>query len=143
MANKIEVFSIFLQRLNIMEGNMNQTNKKMKLFYVIGGVAVGFLSGLFGGGGGMLAVPLLIWAGKLAEKEAHATAIAVILPLTVVSGAVYVFSGSYDLSLGLPIGLGFIGGGILGSLLLKKLSCKALCVIFSLVMIVGGVRILW
>lgn len=126
-----------------MEKKNINIKKKSKVFYVLGGLIVGILSGFFGGGGGMLAVPLLIWAGKLDEKEAHATAIAVILPLTVVSGAVYVFSGNYDLSLGLPIGLGFIGGGILGSLLLKKLSSKALCIIFSLVMIAGGIKSLW
>ncbi len=120
-----------------------QSNAKKKTFYVLGGLIVGFLSGFFGGGGGMLAVPLLIWAGGLQEKEAHATAIAVILPLSVVSGAVYLFSGIYELSTGLPIGLGFIAGGIIGSLLLKKLSGKVVCVIFSLVMIAGGIKLIW
>lgn len=116
---------------------------KKKIFFVIGGVIVGFLSGFFGGGGGMLVVPLLMKVGNLSEKEAHATAIAVILPLCLVSGVVYLIKGIYDFSVGLFVGLGFIGGGVAGSLLLKKLSCKALCIIFSILMVVGGVKLLW
>jgi uncharacterized membrane protein YfcA len=104
---------------------------------------VGFLSGFFGGGGGMLAVPLLVYAGGLSEKEAHATAIAVILPLTVVSGVVYILNGVYSLDTGLPVGIGFVVGGVLGSLFLKKLSGRALCVIFSIVMVIGGIKLIW
>ena len=45
------------------------------------GTAVGAANSLFGGGGGMLAVPLLCATGY-AEKQAHATAILVILPVS-------------------------------------------------------------
>ena len=42
----------------------------------------GVLNGLFGAGGGIAAVPLLK-AGGLEQKKAHATSLAVILPLAV------------------------------------------------------------
>ncbi|MBR7110457.1 MAG: sulfite exporter TauE/SafE family protein [Clostridia bacterium] len=126
-----------------MDNENNHFCTKTKIFFVIGGVLVGFLSGFFGGGGGMLVVPLLTYLGKLEEKESHATAIAVILPLTVVSGVVYVLKGAYDLQVGIPVGIGFVVGGIIGSFVLKKLNGKVLCVIFTLVMIAGGIKLIW
>lgn len=126
-----------------MEKQNSQNKVKINLFFAIGGLLVGFLSGFFGGGGGMLVVPLLTYIGKLTQQESHATAIAVILPLTVVSSIVYILKGSYELAVGLPVGIGFVIGGVIGSLLLKKLKGKALCVIFSIVMVVGGVKLLW
>ena len=48
------------------------------------GVAVGLVNGVFGAGGGMLAVPLLKKSG-LDQKQSHANAVAVILPITVIS----------------------------------------------------------
>ena len=105
-----------------MNNNVTINKNKKRIIFVTGGLFVGFLSGFFGGGGGMLVVPLLIFAGKLEEKEAHATAIAVILPLTIVSSVVYVLSGNFDFSVGLPVGIAFIVGGAVGSFLLKKSS---------------------
>lgn len=124
-----------------MEKKENLTKKRV--LYVIGGLFVGFLSGFFGGGGGMIVVPLLMLIGKLEEKHAHATAIAVILPLCVVSGLVYVLGGNYDISVGIPTGIAFVVGGAIGSFALKKIPTKILGVIFSILMIAGGVRLLW
>ena len=45
----------------------------------LAGGGVGFVNGLLGGGGGMVAVPALCGAG-LGVASAHATAIAVVLP---------------------------------------------------------------
>lgn len=126
-----------------MEKNNIKNQNVKRIIFIICGLFVGFLSGFFGGGGGMLVVPLLMGAGKLPEKEAHATAIAVILPLTVVSSVVYILSGNFDFSIGLPVGIAFILGGGLGSFLLKKIPNKVLGIIFALVMIAGGVKLLW
>ena len=52
-------------------------------------------SGFFGGGGGMLCVPLLQFRG-LDVKRAHATALIVILPLCIVSAAIYIANGYFD-----------------------------------------------
>lgn len=56
---------------------------------ILSGAVTGILSGFFGGGGGMLVVPALTLIMKLTEKQAHATAIAVILPVTVVGAVTY------------------------------------------------------
>ena len=91
----------------------------------------------------MLLVPLLVFCGGLSEKEAHATAQSVILPLSVLSGVVYIVLGGFSFEIGLPVGIAFIVGGIVGSLVLKKIPNKILGIVFAVLMIIGGVRLLW
>lgn len=105
----------------------------------LGGVGVGFMSGFFGGGGGMLCVPLLKFSG-LDEKRAHATAILVILPLCIVSAIIYIRNGYFDLTSVLCACLGVVGGGIAGAKLLDALPETAVGVIFALLMIAVGIK---
>lgn len=105
------------------------------------GIAVGVVNGIFGAGGGMLAVPILKKSG-LDQKTAHANAVAVILPITVVSMVFYLVNNNVNLTDGLV----FIPTGIIGSIvatfLLKKFSNKLLQKIFAVFMIYAGVRLL-
>lgn len=111
---------------------------------IIGGVFVGFLSGFFGGGGGMIVVPLLIFALGLAEKEAHATAIFTILPISIASSVVYIMRGNVNYLQLLYATLGFVVGGALGAMLLNKMNNKLIRIIFALIMIGAGLKIiLW
>lgn len=91
----------------------------------------------------MLLVPLLVSVAKLSQKEAHATAQSVILPLSVLSAVVYIVFGGFNFEVGIPVGVAFIVGGIIGSLVLKKIPDKVLGVVFAILMIIGGVRLLW
>lgn len=116
---------------------------KTKILLVVSGVLIGAVNGFFGGGGGLICVPVLGGITGLSAKEAHATAILVILPLSVVSAAVYAFSGSWKWASGLPVAAGVVAGGILGALLLKKLSNKVVSIIFAAVMIFAGARMIF
>ena len=49
--------------------------KRAIVFGLIFGLFVGFINGFFGGGGGMIVVPILTFGLGLADKQAHATAI--------------------------------------------------------------------
>ena len=113
-----------------------------KLVAVFCGIVTGLVNGLFGGGGGMIVVPMLNRLLGFNAKESHATAILVILPLSITSGLIYLSFGALEWSFALSVTAGVIGGGILGALLLKKLSCKWLTLIFSIVMAVAGVKML-
>ncbi|MBR5192635.1 MAG: TSUP family transporter [Clostridia bacterium] len=119
--------------------------KKIKnkwLILIIVGALAGFLNGMFGGGGGMIVVPMLIHFLKFEEKHAHATAIFIILPLSILSAILYTTYGNFDLFSTIYVTIGVIGGGIIGALLLKKLSSKYLTWIFSLIMLIAGVKLL-
>ena len=100
--------------------NKRQTIVKRLLFVVFGAI-IGVVNGLFGAGGGMLAVPLLSIVGGLESKKAHATAILVILPLCLVSSVTYLVGGNVNLIVLLCASAGVFVGGILGAKLLKIL----------------------
>ena len=111
---------------------------RIRIREILGGTAVGMLNGLFGGGGGMVAVPVLQAAGR-GEKQAHAAAIAVILPASAVSGAVYLAGGFVPAAWLLPAALGAILGGFLGAKLLARLPAGIVTPVFAVFMFAAGV----
>lgn len=121
---------------------MESENKKkaIKIFVLIGaGLLIGAINGFFGGGGGMVCVPILLALG-LANQKAHATAILTMLPISIASSIVYYSSGAIDWNIFLWLAIGSTVGGILGALLLKKLSNIALQFIFAILIIIVGIR---
>ena len=106
------------------------------------GAIIGFLNGFFGGGGGMICVPLLENVLHLGSKYSHATAIVIIFPISFISAIIYLLSGTLETLPLVTVGLGVVVGGILGSFALKLLPPKALRVIFALIMLAGGIRLI-
>ena len=104
---------------------------------VVCGVLVGIANSVFGGGGGMIAVPLLGKTG-LDEKGAHATAILVILPISLLSFLLYFFRGYSNFSVLVPTALGVTAGGILGSKLLGLLPVKTVNLVFAFLQALAG-----
>ncbi len=104
------------------------------------GCAVGAANGLLGGGGGMLCVPLLEKALGEEVKVSHATTVLVILPVCIASAIVYWTSGKFALEANVPVIIGVVAGGAVGSVLLKVMRGKFIAVIFALLMIIAGVR---
>ena len=120
----------------IMKTNLSKTLKSGGV-----GVIIGLVNGMLGAGGGMVAVPMLSKLG-LDAKSAHANAVAVILPITAVSAALYLFKGYVDIgSAWVYMPTGVIAAGI-GTLVLKKISPVWLKRIFGGFMVYAGVRLL-
>lgn len=115
---------------------MNKKTGKL----IAGGACTGIANGLFGGGGGMIVVPVLERAGKLSPLAAHATAIAVILPASLVSAIVYLWYGLVPLKTFLPAALGVLLGGVLGARLLPRVPARTVTVIFAAFMLIAGVK---
>jgi uncharacterized membrane protein YfcA len=118
-----------------------ETKVKDNLEKIVCGIAVGGANSLFGGGGGMLAVPMLRRIGY-AEKSAHATAILVILPVSLFSLILYIINGFADFSVLIPTALGVTTGGFLGSVLLKKLPSKTVALAFTFLQLIAGMFLL-
>lgn len=115
--------------------------KNSKLLTALYGTAIGFVNGLLGAGGGMLAVPLLKKCG-LSQKESHENAIAVILPITAVSAGIYLHKNYVNLSDSFSyLPTGFLGA-IAATFLMKKLSNVWLKRIFAFFMLYAGIRLL-
>lgn len=109
----------------------------------LAGGAAGLVNGFFGGGGGMVLVPLLAgWCG-LEQRRAFATSVAIILPLCALSAAIYLFRGGVDLWMALPYLLGGLIGGLLGGKLFQRMNMVWLRRLFALLLLYGGVKALF
>ena len=120
---------------------MNSRNKT--LWLILSGCLTGLINGFFGGGGGMVVVPMLSYLLSFPVKESHATALAVILPVTIISSCVYIFNGKINWIVAAVLGVGVLAGGILGAKLLNKIKTKSITIIFSVVMAVAGIKMLF
>jgi len=109
---------------------------------IAAGLASGAANGMFGSGGGMIAVPAMVLLLKMDEHKAHATAIFIILPLTLVSTWYYMSNNYVDWSLALKVTLGGMIGGYIGAKLLERCPAKLLRRIFAAVMILAAVRMI-
>ena len=67
--------------------------KLKKILSIILGLACGLINGFLGSGGGIIAVQSMEKLGK-DSKKSHATALLVILPLSIISAFVYYRNGS-------------------------------------------------
>ena len=115
-----------------------QNMKSLPIKKISSGLAVGLANGLFGGGGGMLAVPLLRQSGY-EEKSAHATAILVILTVSLFSFFLYFLKGAFSTAVAIPTAIGVTGGGVLGAKLLQILPEKKVRFCFAVLQLFAGV----
>lgn len=127
--------------------NVYYLNKKQNKFLkflglVFIGLLIGFVNGFWGGGGGMLCVPTLTGLLKLPEKKAHATAILIMLPLSLASFIVYLLNKSISWDIAGFVTIGFVLGGVLGALLLKKINNLILKILFGFVIVAGAIKLL-
>lgn len=123
---------------------MENTRRKRgakRAVVLLGSLAAGLVNGLLGSGGGMIAVPLLE-RGGVEPNRAHATSVAMMLPLSAVSAAFYLWDGKVTFADALPYIPGGIVGSIIGVFLLRKVRPELLRRIFGGVAVYSGLRIL-
>lgn len=109
-----------------------------KLWCGVAGALAGIANGFFGGGGGMVLVPLLAGPCGLSQREAFANSVLIILPLCALSSCIYLFRGSLELMTALPYLLGGLAGGLLGGRLFKGLNVDWLRRVFALFILYGA-----
>lgn len=112
------------------------------LKYAVIGFITGTANGLFGSGGGTIAVPAMVLLLGAEEHKAHATAISIILPLTILSFFFYFTNRHVDWGLTIKVVAGGIVGGFFGAKLLGKCPTGLLGKTFGIFMILAGVRML-
>ena len=106
------------------------------------GTVIGAVNGFFGAGGGLVCIPILMKL-KLERKEAHANAVAVILPITIASATLYALKGRVDIIDSLIYLPGGVIGAVIGTYIMKKISPKLIKKLFSLFMIWAGWRLIF
>ena len=110
---------------------------------ITAGALTGTVNGLFGGGGGMVAVPILCGLLGYEEKQAHATAIFIIAPICAASAIIYIINGYAALDVIIPAAIGSVAGGFVGAYSLSKFPKTIVNYIFIAVMFAAGVRMLF
>jgi uncharacterized membrane protein YfcA len=109
---------------------------------VVVGVVAGFLSGLFGVGGGILIVPALVMVMALDQRLAHGTSLAAVLPIALSSTLGYAIGGKVDWPVAALIAVGAVAGAIIGTYALRVLPQTALTVSFAVLLALTAVRML-
>ena len=108
----------------------------------IAGCAAGLANGCFGGGGGMVFLPILSRWGAVPQQKLYATCVGVIFPVCLVSAAVYVLRDSTSLITALPYLAGGLAGGFLGGRWYGKIPTKLLKGLFAAFLFYAGVKYL-
>jgi len=110
-------------------------------------LSIGFLGGLSGGllgiGGGIVMVPLLTEWMKFSQKNAHGTALLAQVALATMGSILYYYLSHPSLSVVLILFMGSLVGVYLGSFIIHRISNKQLTFLFSLVLLVAGIRMLF
>lgn len=124
---------------------MTKTAKNIS-FLTLSALAAGLINGLLGAGGGIVAV----WALSRAlsphltdKRDAFANALAIMLPISAISAAIYGMRGAIDSrELDILI-LPAIAGGLIGALVLDKINVTWLRLIFAVIIVYSGLTMLF
>jgi len=108
---------------------------------VLVGVVAGFLSGLFGVGGGILIVPALVAVLRMDQRLAHGTSLAAVLPIAVSSTLGYALGDKLDWPVAALIAVGAVGGAVIGTQVLHVLPQRALAMCFTVLLALTAVRL--
>lgn len=129
----------FSAALYILLGVSRMTKKTLRR---AAGAGAGVVNGLFGGGGGMVLLPILTKWGGIAPRSVFATCVAAVYPMCIISATLYCLRVRPALSVLLPCILGGVVGGIVSGLTFEKVPVRILKLIFGAFLLYGAVRYL-
>jgi len=105
------------------------------------GTAAGAFSGLFGVGGGVVIVPLLIFWLGYGDREATGTSMAAIIVIATFAVVLQAAYGNVDAADAALVGLPAVGGAIAGTALQQRLPERAVGIIFALLLLAIAVEL--
>jgi uncharacterized membrane protein YfcA len=106
------------------------------------GTAAGLFSGLFGVGGGLVIVPLLIlWLGY-GEHEATGTSLAAIVLIALFAVVTQGLYGQVRVAEAVLIGIPAVGGVLAGTWVQQRLPPRAISGIFSVLLVAIAIDLL-
>jgi uncharacterized membrane protein YfcA len=116
------------------------------LFAVLIGIVAGFVSGLFGIGGGVVIVPAFVLILKLDQYRAAATSVATIVVTAAAALGTFVVTATGDDQINWTAAIvvfsGSAVGAVVGARYLERIPEYVLTGVFAFVMAVGAVRMI-
>lgn len=106
------------------------------------GTLAGLFSGLFGVGGGIVIVPLLVlWRGYH-EREATGTSLAAIVIIAAVAAGGQGAYGNVRVEDGLLVGIPALGGVVAGTWLQQRVPLRAISLLFAALLTATAIGLL-
>jgi uncharacterized membrane protein YfcA len=109
---------------------------------VLIGLTAGFFSALFGVGGGIIVVPLLLVFQRGRQRPAMATSLAAIGIIALAGTISYGFHGELKPGAAAIVGLPAAAGAVAGTALQQRVANRTLSVLFALLLAGIGVKLL-
>jgi uncharacterized protein len=109
---------------------------------VVIGLAAGVFSALFGVGGGLVIVPLLLLLDHWRERPAMATSLAAIVLIAAAGVVAYGLHGELKPGAAVLVGLPAVAGVVAGTALQQRLANRALSIGFAVLLAAIGMRML-
>jgi hypothetical protein len=106
------------------------------------GLVAGFFSALFGVGGGILMVPLLVLLLGFRERSAMATSLAAIGIIALAGTVAYGLHGELKPGAAAIVGIPGAVGAVIGTAVQQRLSNRVLLFAFALLLAGVGVKLL-
>lgn len=116
-------------------------NLKLKLMII--GAFTGLINGIFGSGGGIIIVLSLVFLIRIEDHKAHATAISIILPISIISTIVYFINNSVPIKSSIFVILGGVLGSYIGAKFLGKIPVNILRKLFGTIIIYVSIRMIF
>ena len=106
------------------------------------GLVAGLFSSLFGVGGGIVAVPLLMMLAGFPAHEATGTSLAAIVITATVGATLYAIEGEVDFARAALVGIPAVGGVLLGTALQQRIPARNLTFAFAALLVGLGIWML-
>ncbi|MFM6973744.1 MAG: sulfite exporter TauE/SafE family protein [Agromyces sp.] len=119
---------------------MTKLSRRRIVGLIAVGLGAGFLSGLFGIGGGIIIVPLLVMLG-FDIKKASAVSLGAVLIISIVGVTSYAGFGQVDWLLAAFLAIGSVTGAQIGSRLLNRLPARAVQLFFAVFLVAVAVSL--
>ncbi len=111
------------------------------LGYVVLGLVMGILSGLFGIGGGIIVVPALIGIFAISDLIAKGTSLLVMIPTSAIGTGANWRAGTVDVRAGLIVGVAATTASIPGAALALALPARLSGILFGLLLLVVAAQL--
>jgi uncharacterized membrane protein YfcA len=129
----------------IIENKQEKSHRDYKLyFFPLVGLSAGVMSGLFGIGGGLVIVPMLIAFLHMDTKRAVGTSLgALLLPVTLPGVLIYYNAGQLNIPYAVTVAAGLVLGALVGAKITISLPAMTVKRIYSLFLLFMGINFIY